>query len=275
MAHPTTPGPLVPGFFGGALPSPDDDRDHLFGVAALAQLPTTEIRLDDLLPACTDQDHTNACAAHTATKLRTALARKWHLSQGHNLGDFEHELFSDRYQYFWTRVLMGTFPADSGSYMREMCKAMHQHGAVLDQELPWDPATAQQAIAEDLTDRRFESARFFGISGYQRVGFAGMDMVGSLVAALRARNPVALGFEVFPSFFEGQSGHSPMPRPGEQSLGGHAVPVYAFIPDGGAPGGGWFQWRGSWGPGFGDHGDGYLSVSYVASSHTWEAWTLS
>jgi hypothetical protein len=281
MANPTVPGPLHGGFFGGAFPSPPDNRDHLFGVAAMAQLPTAVISLPELMPPCTDQDHTNACTAHTITKIRTALARKWHLSQGQDLNQFTHEVFSELWEYFWTRKEEDTpdtqFPKDAGAHMRQMCDAMLRHGAVLEGDLPWNPQTASEDVKRDLSNLTPPSARFFGISGFQRVGGPGMDTVGSIVAALQANNPVAAGFAIFRSFFTGQSGHSPLPDPqgGDQRLGGHAVPIYAFIPDVDAPGGGWFKWRGSWGPQFGDNGDGYLSVSYIASEHLWDAWTIS
>jgi hypothetical protein len=197
------------------------------------------------------------------------------------LSQFTHEVFSELWEYFWTREEEDdpatTFPNDAGAHMRQMCHAMLAHGAVLEGDLPWNPETAADDVRRDLSNLVPPSAKFFGISGFQRVGGPGMDTVGSIIAALRANNPVAVGFAIYTSFTTGQSGHSPMPNPqaGDQARGGHAVPIYAFIPDAGAPGGGWFKWRGSWGPGYGDGGDGYLSVSYLSSEYLWDAWTIS
>src|SRR5581483_10660730 len=114
---------------------------------------------------------------------------------------------------------MGTFPEDSGSDMRDMCDSMRQNGAVLESDVGWNPDTAPQDIAEDLSGLNPPSAPFYHISGYQRVGGAGLGLVASIIGALQANNPVAVGLQLYPSFSAAQGdGRIPLPQPDEQPI---------------------------------------------------------
>jgi len=81
----------------------------------------------------------------------------------------------------------------------------------------------------------------------------------AIKAALSSGYPVVVGILVFSSF-EGadvaQTGNVPLPQPGEQDLGGHAVVCVGYTGDS------WIM-RNSWGAQWGDQGYFYLPIQYL------------
>lgn len=264
MAVGKTHGELADGFYGGLKPSPADDRDHLFGVARPRAF--GPIDLADLAPDPTDQEQTSSCTAHCATKLRAALTNKWTRDNGQPGG----QVYSELFEYWYTRVEDGDQNQDAGASMRSMCDAMLQHGALPADGWPWDAGAILQPPPGDLDTGRAE-----GISGYARVGSGrGMDLNGSIQAVLASGYPVALAINVYDNFFSlDGSGLSPSPVRGSRLLGGHAIPVFRWRPDG-SPGGGRYGWRPSW-ANFGD-GDGWawISAAFV-TRYTPECWYVA
>lgn len=252
---------LAHGFYGGLKPSPTDDRDHLFGVTRPRAFGPLD--LADLAPAPTDQEQTSSCTAHCATKLRAYLANKWARDQGYPVG----HAYSELYEYWYTRILDGDEGQDAGASMRGMCQAMVDRGALPAEFWPWDAGQILSPPAADLDTSHAE-----GISGYARVGGArGMDLNGSIQSVLAMGYPVALAINVYDNFFSlDGSGLSPSPGRGARLLGGHAIPVFRWRPDG-SPGGGRYGWRPSW-KDFGD-GDGWawISAAFVSRwcSESW------
>jgi len=80
---------------------------------------------------------------------------------------------------------------------------------------------------------------------------------------------VLLGIRLFATWYKPRAGGEiGLPAPGAVDLGGHAVLVVGYRPDG------TFVVRNSWGAGWGDDGYGYLPTSYV-DTHGVEAWSLA
>lgn len=105
--------------------------------------------------------------------------------------------------------------------------------------------------------------------------------VRALRAALEAENPVLLAVHTFPAWdypSTNLSGDVPLPLPGENTDGGHAVVLAGFEDNHALPGGGSFIFQNSWGTGWGAHnrngaGRGTLPYAYVAL-YALEAYTL-
>lgn len=254
----------APPFFMGLKPSIPDDRDHLFGVEQPRAFGPIDLR--DLFPAPTDQMQTSACTSHCATKLRAYLANRW----ARDNGQTPDHRYSELWEYWHTRVEDGDPGQDAGASMRSMCDAMLNNGALPYDEWPWDQAQILQPPSSDLDLSHAE-----GISGYARVGGGtGMDLNGSIQAALNQGSPVGLAIAVFPNFFyPDSSGLSPLPARGSRSVGGHAIPVAAWEPSG-DPGGGRYWWCGSWGTSFSKNGWSAISAAFV-SKYCQEAWLVA
>lgn len=75
-------------------------------------------------------------------------------------------------------------------------------------------------------------------------------------------------FPVFPSWYYSaavrRTGDIPLPPPGEQDIGGHAICLVGYQDDGTSPGGGRFRFRNSWGPSWGANGYGTIPYDLVA-----------
>ena len=107
----------------------------------------------------------------------------------------------------------------------------------------------------------------FTINEYHRV----KDLI-SLKTTLSEGYPVVLGINVYESFESDQvakTGIIPLPIPGENLLGGHAVLAVGYKDDATS---GFVTCRNSWGESWGDKGYFYLPYSYFESNVT-DMWT--
>ena len=92
-------------------------------------------------------------------------------------------------------------------------------------------------------------------------------------ACLASGYPFVFGFTVYESFESdavAQSGHAPMPGPGEKVLGGHAVMAVGY--DDSQQ---WFIIRNSWGTEWGMEGYFTLPYDYLANDNlSDDFWTI-
>ena len=102
-----------------------------------------------------------------------------------------------------------------------------------------------------------------------------MSDLTALKSALAEGFQVAIGIQVYDSFESNQvaqNGVVPLPRRGEQFLGGHAVLAVGYKDDAMIKGRGVVICRNSWGESWGDKGYFYLPYSYFVSYVT-DMWT--
>ena len=174
-----------------------------------------------------------------------------------------------------------------GTYISMAVRLIRTRGQCREATWPYNPnaipgnqgqGPPPHAAEQEAGDHRIFAA--LDVSGdqvepIQRI-LAGFDLGGrSLVG-----RPVVFGVPLFGSFFGGEtarSGKVTLPLPGERIRGGHAMVFVGYRVHAGAPGGGYFIVRNSWGQGWApDNPDGpghcWLPFAYVAQygrSHVW------
>jgi C1A family cysteine protease len=228
----------------GWIPDLPDQRDHLYAapLAVLGPLPTST----DLRPQCPpvyDQGQLGSCTANAIAAAIEFDQMKQQLPK---------EFVPSRlFIYYNERVIEGTVGTDNGAQIRDGIKTVSHQGACPETEWPYDPAklTVQpdkQCYQDALLDRAVS---------YQRVTRDLMQMKGCLASGY----PFVFGFTVYDSFMTStvaQTGQAPMPGPGEERVGGHAVMAVGY--DDSQQG---FIVRNSWGTTWGMAG--YFTMPYT------------
>lgn len=238
----------------GYIPDLRDFRDHIYAALPehIAALPSSV----DLRPQCPpieDQGQLGSCTSFAAGAA-IRFARK---KQG--LPDF---VTSHLFLYYNSRRFKNE---DTGATIKDVIKSANQQGDCPESEWPYviskftvkPPA---QCYTDALKDRALS---------YQRV----QQSLSQMKACLASENPVVVGISVYQSFESDEvakTGMVPMPEPGEQLLGGHAVLVCGFRDD-------TQKWifRNSWGLSWADGGYGYLDYQYLLNNGlSSDFWTI-
>ena len=221
----------------GYKPDLGDHRDHYYAPKAQIEAIAPAVDLRPQMPRVWNQGELGACTAFALNALVS----------------FIHPGFegSKLWLYFKERLMEGTVDQDSGAQIRDGIKVLASLGVPAETLWPYDinlfretpSAAADQAATQDL------------ITEYQRLASP-----ADYKNCLNEGHPFAVGITVFESF-EGEqavtTGHIPMPGDNEQCLGGHAVCVVGYMPDG------TYIVRNSWGPDVMDRGYFYLPAAYL------------
>jgi C1A family cysteine protease len=242
----------------GWIPDLPDQRDHLYAapLAALGPLPTS-FDLRRQCPEVYDQGQLGSCTAN-------AIAAAIEFDQ---MKEQLPKTFvpSRLFIYYNERAIEGTVGTDSGAQIRDGIKTVSHQGACPETEWPYDLTkfTAQPppgAYQDALLDRAVS---------YQRVARDLIQMKGCLVSGY----PFVFGFTVYNSFMNqdvASSGQAPMPAPGEEVVGGHAVMAVGYDDAQQR-----FIVRNSWGTGWGMAG--YFTMPYaylIQPSLASDFWTI-
>jgi C1A family cysteine protease len=241
----------------GWIPDLPDARDHVYAAPreVLARLPSN-VDLRPQCPAVYDQGELGSC---TANAIGGAMEFE-RLKQ--KLSDF---VPSRLFIYYNERVIEGTVGTDSGAQIRDGIKTVATQGACPETEWPYDiskftQAPPQQCYTDALKDRAVS---------YSRVVRTLNQMKGCLAAGY----PFVFGFTVYESFESqavAESGNVPMPSPGEQVLGGHAVMAVGYDDSTTR-----FIVRNSWGAGWGLKGHFTMPYAYLTDSNlSDDFWTI-
>lgn len=238
----------------GYIPDIRDFRDYIYAALPehLAALPSSV----DLRPQCPpieDQGQLGSCTSFAAGAA-IRFARK---KQG--LPDF---VTSHLFLYYNSRRFKNE---DTGATIKDVIKSAAKQGDCPESEWPYNISRfaikpPQQCYTDALKDRALS---------YQRV----QQNLSQMKACLASENPVVVGISVYQSFESDEvakTGMVPMPEPGEQLLGGHAVLVCGFRDD-------TQKWifRNSWGLSWADGGYGYLDYQYLLNNGlSSDFWTI-
>lgn len=156
--------------------------------------------------------------------------------------------------YYYERVIEGSINYDSGAQLRDGIKVLSSKGVCDENKWPYDISkfTDEPPAADDVEAAKFQVLESQKIDNTNK---------GLLVAALDAGHPTSFGFTVYESF-ESQTvavtGDVPMPEPGEEVLGGHAVDIFGYNEDTDK-----FLVRNSWGKDWGLQGYFHIPAAYI------------
>jgi len=230
----------------GCLPS----RPHFACPVYAVDAPAPLTPVFSLRPASTpayNQEQTSSCTGHASARvyeLKCAL-------QGKPLSAKPSVFFP----YYNARDKEGTAGQDCGASIHDVAMALALQGMCSDSVWPFNPpeVTVKPPQAAYDAAKPEIGSQFLWVP----------QSLSALKTAIYSKEPLITGISVYESFESPQAAHGgriPMPQYWEQLLGGHAI---ALI--------GWndhiqcFEFSNSWGPGWGDHGFGWLPYSYVLS----------
>jgi C1A family cysteine protease len=242
----------------GWIPDLPDHRDLVFEAppSVVGALPPS-VDLRGGCPPVYDQGKLGSCTANAIAGAVQFDAIKEKSSQ--------QSVPSRLLIYYDERVIEGTVGSDSGAMLRDGIKAMADQGACSEDDWPYDI----DRFADKPPAQAYADAAKHRISSYQRVATDLSQMKGCLAAGY----PFVLGFAVYDSFESQEvasSGHAPMPGPGENQLGGHAVLAVGY--DDASQ---WFLVRNSWGTGWGMAGYFTMPYEYLTQgSLASDFWTI-
>lgn len=233
-----------------------DERDFIYeSVKEIDKLPE-EVDLRPLFPTKVfDQGKLGSCTANTLVGLREYLLVT---------NKQPHTDLSRLFLYYFERYTEGTVNQDSGAMLRDGMRVLQKMGVC--PEL--DDEYKIQDFTKKPSNKAIKDALKFKISEYHRI-----TTVDGVQHALAQGQPVAIGFIVFDSFESydvAKTGIVPIPRLGEQRLGGHAVLVvgYKKINDKLH-----FIIRNSWGEDWGDEGYCYMPAEFFTNGIVVDMWT--
>jgi C1A family cysteine protease len=228
----------------GWVPDLPDARDHLFAAPpqTLLGLPRSVDLRDRCPKEVYDQGQLGSCTANAI-----GAAFEYCLLE-QKASDF---MPSRLFVYYNERAIEGTIASDSGAQIRDGIKTVAKQGVCPETGWPYDIA----AFTEKPPASCYSDAQHHRVTSYQRIPRTLNQFKGCLAHGF----PFVFGFTVYDSF-EGpdvaKTGVAPMPGPGEQVLGGHAVLAVGYDDSSQR-----MLVRNSWGDGWGM--GGYFTMPYA------------
>lgn len=229
----------------GWRPQLPDARDMVYA-ARLRGLPPAECDLRPSMPAVYDQGQLGSCTGNAI-----AAAMEYERDR-QGLSDF---IPSRLFIYYNERALEGTVSSDSGAVIRDGIKVVNSEGVCPETLWPYDIGVftvkpPKRCYVAALKDRA--------------VQYEAIQTFGDLKDAIASKLAVVFGFTVYQSFESqavAETGVMPMPKPGEATVGGHAVLAVGYSDPKGH-----LIVRNSWGSSWGDHGYFYMPYEYLTGS---------
>lgn len=182
--------------------------------------------------------------------------------------------YSELFLYRTTRDLLG-LSGDLGADLRTTLRALSTFGTPSEKLYPYRPelhAETPPTFCYGFADA-FRTIRYFRLDDRKH---SGAHVLLNVRKCLAARMPSVFGLSLYTSFpLRGEGSDIPMPEPGEQHVGGHALLAVGYDdermigPDQGA-----LLVRNAWGPEWGDRGYAWLPYRYVESRLAVDFWSL-
>lgn len=231
----------------GWRPDLPDARDHGRPRVVSASALPPRVDLRPLLPPVYDQGMVGSCVGNSVaaavqfTRLRVEAAP-----------DFAP---SRLYIYYNARLLEGAVGFDGGAQIRDGVKGVVLYGAPPEDKWAYD---TDQVLATPPQEA-YDAGKLDLLLGYQSVD----QTIDDIRHALASNQPVIFGFSVYETFEGPQvaaTGQVPLPTPGEDLVGGHAVLGVGYDDSSRV-----LIVRNSWGADWGLQGYFTLPYAYVSS----------
>jgi len=242
----------------GWLPDLPDHRDHLYAapVEIAGALPAG-VDLRAQCPPVYDQGQLGSCTANAIAGAIQFDQLKQKLAQ----------IFtpSRLFIYYNKRAMEHTVASDSGAQIRDGIKSVGKQGDC--PETKW-PCVISKFKTKPPKSCYADALKYKAVL-YQRL----LQTLNQLKGCLASGYPFVFGFAVYESFEGAQvakTGHAPLPKSGERTIGGHAVVCVGY--DDAKQ---WFIVRNSWGPKWGMKG--YFTLPWAcvtASNLASDFWTI-
>ena len=233
-----------------------DDEYHNFNVSSTID----NIKLVDLrstCPAIYNQDKLGSCTAN-------AIAAAYEYD---DIKQNEKDVFipSRLFIYYNERKIEGSIDTDSGAEIRDGIKSISVDGVCSEDMWKYDITK----FTECPTQECYDYAKNHKSIEYKRV----VQSLEQLKQCLIEGFPIVFGFNVYSSFETQEvadTGDMPMPKEGEELLGGHAVCAVGFDDNKRV-----FIVRNSWGDSWGDKGYFYMPYAFINNtSQCSDFWTV-
>jgi len=235
-------------FYGWKRDTPNaEDEYHNFVVNSTLD----NIKLVDLrstCPAVYNQDKLGSCTAN-------AIAAAYEYDE---IKQNEKDVFipSRLFIYYNERKIEGSVDTDSGAEIRDGIKSISVDGVCTEDMWKYDITK----FTECPTQECYDEAKNHKSIEYKRV----VQSLEQLKQCLIEGFPFVFGFNVYSSFETkevAETGDMPMPKEGEELLGGHAVCAVGFDDNRRV-----FIVRNSWGDIWGDKGYFYMPYAFITNT---------
>jgi C1A family cysteine protease len=240
----------------GWLPDLPDHRD--FAYAAIAPKALKLPSLVDLRLGCSpveNQRSLGSCTAHALVGALEFLEKK----EGAPFVDL-----SRLFVYYNERAIERTVQHDAGAFLRDGIKSLSKQGVCAEKDWPY----VVGHFKKKPTRACYADAKKHCITSYHRI-----DTVDEMRSCLADGFPFVFGFTVYQSFESAavaKSGVLNLPKPKEQSLGGHAVMAVGYDDPQQR-----FLIRNSWDTDWGQKGYFTMPYAYLADRHlSDDFWTV-
>lgn len=237
----------------GYIPDLPDQRDYRFAISQPAPVPAKS-NMRSKMPPVYNQGALGSCVANAVAGVcqynEIVQKKSWQWTP------------SRLFQYYNTRLLMGTVDVDSGSGIRDALRAAEHYG-IVDENL-WQYKTEQFKVRPP--DVAYQSASLHPVTRYERVNQTMADM-RQIIAK---HHPIILGAMLYAGAFTGPNGNIPMPALSEKPWGGHSIVLCGYDDSVNR-----FILRNSWSAQWGDGGYGTLPYEYALNPGlAGDMWTI-
>lgn len=224
-------------------PSPFDKRDYKF--SERFTLPPTlpdKADINSLIPEVWDQGDRGSCVFHGTGMNVLYVSREQ-----------KREIDPSRlFLYYITREFEGSLNEDSGAYVRDAFKMLNKVGVC--KESTWPYSKDMFMKPSDIAYK--EATQTLGIQ-YHKLNNTSISELQSCIALGK---PFVMGFTVYKSFMGNWKDTMPLPKKGEQMLGGHCVIAVAYDNSKQA-----FRMKNSWSKDWKDNGYFWMPYSFITN----------
>jgi C1A family cysteine protease len=213
-----------------------------------------------------DQGSLGSCTAHAGVGLVEYFEKR----------AFQKHIEASRlFLYKVTRNLMHE-TGDNGAFLRSTMGALVLFGVPPEEYWPYkiadfdkEPSAFCYAFAQN-----YQSMTYYRLDP---PGITKTDLLKQIKTNLAAGLPSMFGFTVYSSYVKAATtGKIPYPSAGDKIVGGHAIVAAGYddkmVIQNAKPGA--LLIRNSWGPGWGEHGYGWLPYDYVLNGLADDWWSL-